>query len=344
MPRELPIPPHFDAQKVGNVWRVPYQQRATDAQNWAAQHHIAPAASDSTRVGLLLVDIQNTFCMPDFELFVAGKSGNGAVEDNGRLCEFIYRNLGSITEIMATMDTHTAMQIFHPVFWINDNGEHPQPMAQISADEVEQGVWKVNPAIAPRVAGKDAQWLQRYALHYAQSLNFESKYPLIIWPYHAIEGGIGHALVSAIEEACYFHNFARERQTHFEMKGDNPLTENYSALRPEVQKDQEGNAIADPNQAFLDKLLSFDALVVAGQAKSHCVAWTLNDLLSEIQARDPQLAQKVYLLEDCTSAVVTPGGPDFTDQANAAFERFANAGMHRVTSKDLIDDWLGVTA
>lgn len=336
----LPIPPHFDAQAVGRVWRVPYQERAAAATAWAAQHQIPPATADEQRIGLLLIDIQNTFCLPDFELFVAGRSGQGAIEDNVRLCEFIYRNLGSITEIMATMDTHTAMQIFHPVFWINAAGEHPAPMSQISAEDVEQGVWQINPAVVPRMAGKDLSWLQRYALHYASSLNFDSKYPLIVWPYHAIVGGIGHALVAAVEEACYFHNFARQQQTQFVMKGDNPLTENYSALRPEVQQDHAGNTIAHPNQALLDKLLSCDALIVAGQAQSHCVAWTLNDLLSAIQARDPQLAQKVYLLDDCTSPVVAPAGPDFTEQADAAFERFAAAGMHRVRSTEPLSDWL----
>jgi nicotinamidase-related amidase len=157
-------------------------------------------------------------------------------------------------------------------------------------------------------------------------------------------GGISHALVAAVEEACYFHNFARQRQTHFEIKGQNPLTENYSALRPEVQTDQNGNAIASPNRRFLEKLLSFDALIVAGQAKSHCVAWTLNDLLKEIQGRDSKLAQKIYLLEDCTSPVVISRGPDFTEQADAAFQRFSDAGMHRVHSGESIANWLGVPA
>lgn len=344
MPQELPIPDHFDAHRVGDFWRIPYQQRATAAQEWAAQQHISSATEDSTQVGLLLVDVQNTFCLPDFELFVAGRSGKGAIEDNIRLCEFIYRNLNSITEIMATMDTHTAMQIFHPVFWINQAGEHPEPMTQISVEEVEQGAWKINPDVVSHIAGKDLQWLQQYALHYAKSLNFDSKYPLTIWPYHAMIGGISHALVAAVEEACYFHNFARQRQTHFEIKGQNPLTENYSALRPEVQTDQNGNAIASPNRRFLEKLLSFDALIVAGQAKSHCVAWTLNDLLKEIQGRDSKLAQKIYLLEDCTSPVVISRGPDFTEQADAAFQRFSDAGMHRVHSGESIANWLGVPA
>jgi hypothetical protein len=36
--------------------------------------------------------------------------------------EFIYRNLGVITEIAPTMDTHTTLQIFHADFWVNDAG------------------------------------------------------------------------------------------------------------------------------------------------------------------------------------------------------------------------------
>lgn len=51
---------------------------------------------------LLLIDVQNTFCIPSFELFVGGQSGTGAVEDNRRLCEFIYRNL----ELLARSHRH----------------------------------------------------------------------------------------------------------------------------------------------------------------------------------------------------------------------------------------------
>ncbi|MEB3357500.1 MAG: isochorismatase [Synechococcales bacterium] len=332
---QLPIPPHFDAMQVGCVWKVPYQQRSQEAQAWAAQHHLSPASEDTVRRGLLLIDVQNTFCLPDFELFVAGRSGDGAIGDNVRLCEFIYRNLGAITEIMATMDTHTAMQIFHPVFWINEQGEHPAPMTNISIEDMEQGKWRVNPAIASQIAPKRESWLQDYAHHYVKTLNLDSKYPLIVWPYHAMLGGIGHALVAAVEEACLFHAFARKSRTHFEQKGDNPLTENYSALRPEVLEDQDGRAIAAPNIAFLNKLLSFDQLIIAGQAQSHCVAWTIDDLLTDLQEKNPDFIQRVYLLEDCTSPVVAPGA-DFTAQANAAFEKFAQAGMHRVKSTDLI--------
>lgn len=337
--KTLPIPSHFDVSKVGEVWRVPYQNRANEAIAWAKQHNIQPATKDKTRICLLLIDAQNTFCIPNFELFVGGRSGTGAIDDNVRLCEFIYRHLGLITAIYPTMDTHSAMQIFHPVFWINDAGEHPAPLTVISLDDVKSGVWKVNDAIAYSVAQGNYQDLQQHALHYVQTLSDGGKYPLIVWPYHSMLGGIGHALVSAIEEALFFHCIARDSQTKFEIKGDNPLTENYSVLRPEVLDSADKRAIAQKNTRLIQKLLQFDVIIIAGQAKSHCVAWTIEDLLTEIQEQDPKLANKVYLLEDCTSPVVVPGAIDFTDQADAAFQRFADAGMHLVKSTQAIDTW-----
>lgn len=338
--KELPIPLFFEAEKVEKVWSVPYQKRAIDAKNWAIRHQIPAAAQDKTRICLMIIDVQNTFCLPEFELFVRGESGRGAIEDNIRLCEFIYRNLALITEIAATMDTHTAMQIFHPIFWVNDAGEPPAPATtMISLEDVQQGVWKVNPAVADSLAKGDYLALQQYALHYVNKLSENDKYMLTVWPYHSMLGGIGHALVASVEEALFFHNIARSSQTHFEIKGNNPLTENYSVLSPEVLDSPNGEQIAEKNTNFLEKLWDFDAVIIAGQAKSHCVAWTIDDLLGEIIRKNPDFAKKVYLLEDCTSPVVVPGIVDFTEQANAAFNRFASAGMHLVKSTDLISNF-----
>ena len=340
---QLPMPPHFDPQTVKDVWRVPYGDRAVQATQWAQQHNLQPGAADTTRICLLAIDVQNTFCIPDFELFVGGQSGMGAVDDSKRLCEFIYRNLGVITQIIPTMDTHTAMQIFHPIFWVNAAGEHPVPAAtMISFEDVQQGVWRVNPAIAPSLSNGNLKALHSHALHYTKKLTDAGKYPLTVWPYHSMLGGIGHAIVSAVEESMFFHGIARNSQTQFELKGSHPLTENYSVLRPEVMEGVEGGVLALKNTSLIQTLLEFDAVIVAGQAKSHCVAWTIADLLTEIQVFDPALASKVYLLEDCTSPVVVPGVIDFTEQANAAYDRFAAAGMHLVQSTSAIADWEGI--
>jgi nicotinamidase-related amidase len=330
----MPIPDFFDADRVGAVWRMPYEERARQARAWAHQHDIQPASVDSTKTWLMLVDVQNTFCIPDFELYVGGRSGRGAVEDNTRLCQFIYRNLGNITYITATMDTHKTMQVFHAIFFVDKNGEHPAPYIDIHAAEVRDGKWSFNPALADQF-GIAPEYGQQMMIHYAEELEKKSKYALTIWPYHAMLGGIGHALVSSIEEAIFFHSIARVAQPDIEIKGDKSFTENYSVIGPEVLTGPMGETLGTHNQKFIEQLQQFDKLIVAGQAKSHCVAWTVSDLLEDIALLDLELAKKVYLLEDCTSPVVVPGVVDHTDAADAAYERFAKAGMYVVKSTDI---------
>jgi nicotinamidase-related amidase len=339
--KELPIPPHFNPDRVGEVWRVPYQERAEAAEKWAEKNKIKPAANDRFCISLLPVDCQNTFCIPGFELFVGGRSGTGAVDDNRRLGEFIYRNLDVITEICPTMDTHQAMQIFHSIVYINNRGEHPSPFTLISEDDIKKGAWRFNPSAGYSLGINDEE-AERYLLHYTRRLKEGGRYDLTIWPYHAMLGGIGYALVSSIEEAIFFHTIARYSQPDFQIKGNIPQTENYSVLGPEVLEDAEGREIAQRNIRLIQKLLEFDVVIIAGQAKSHCVAWTIDDLLGDILIRDKKLAEKVYLLEDCTSPVVVPGVMDYTAQADAAFRRFADAGMHVVHSTDPIQSWPGI--
>jgi nicotinamidase-related amidase len=260
------------------------------------------------------------------------------VDDNRRLCDFVYRNLNVITEICPTMDTHQAMQIFHGIFLTNDAGEHPSPFTLITEDDIAQGVWKFNPQLAASLRIDEA-YGQEFLRHYTRKLKDGGKYDLTIWPYHAMLGGIGHALVSAVEEAVFFHSIARLSQPDFQEKGSNPFTENYSVLSPEVLAGPAGEGIAEKNIGFIHKLLDFDAVIIAGQAKSHCVAWTIEDLLNEIYVSNKKLTEKVYLLEDCTSPVVIPEVIDYTGPANEAFQKFADAGMHIVRSTDPIKTW-----
>lgn len=339
--RKLPVPPHFDPAKTSDIWRVPYQKRFVEAENWAKLHNISPAASDRFKICLVAVDVQNTFCIPNFELYVGGRSGTGAIDDNRRLCEFIYTNIEVITQICPTMDTHQIMQIFHSIYLINDKGEHPAPFTLVSEEDVRKGIWKFNPTLSYSFQISES-YGERHLLHYSKKLKEGGKYDLTIWPYHGMLGGIGHALVSAVEEAIFFHGVVRYSQPDFHVKGDRPFTEHYSVLGPEVLEGPQGEPIGQKSDKFFNKLLQFDAVVIAGQAKSHCVAWTIDDLLEDILAQDRRLVEKVYLLEDCTSPVVVPGFTDYTEQANAVFRKFADAGMHIVSSVDPIESWPGI--
>ena len=176
------------------MWRVHYQERARDAETWASRH-IRPAADDRVRVCLVAVDIQNTFCTPGFELFVPG-----AVADSRRLCEFVYRSLGTILEIVPTLDTHQAIQIFHSAFLVDADGNRPGPYWPSRPRTWRQGGGGSIPTSASIPTTSSAT---------RGSSRRRAEYGLTVWPYHAMLGGIGHALVSAVEEAFFFHAIAR---------------------------------------------------------------------------------------------------------------------------------------
>ncbi len=348
MKTTLPLPPFYDPRHAASWgFRPDDAGLAATAATWRAAHAIKPAAVDEYRVHLLVIDAQKDFCFPEGTLYVAGRSGTGAIDDSRRTAELIYKNLGVITDVTTTMDTHFAYQIFSPAFWITRDGAPLTAHRVITADEIGSGEVRPNPAVAKWLCNGNYAWLTKQVQYYCRELEKAGKYQLYLWPPHCLLGSDGHALAGVVHEARMFHAFARVAQSAVEVKGGNPLTENYSVLRPEVLTRFDGAPLAQRNTAFIKTLLAADAVVIAGQAASHCVKSSIDDLLDEIVASDPALAKKVYVVTDCMSAVTVPDGKgglvaDFTAQAEAALARFANAGMHLVRSTDPIASWPGI--
>ena len=330
-----------DAVVADDRW-IDYAALQADALDWRAQHGIKAAGTDRFKLGVLAIDVQDTFCHPKGELYVAGMSGTGAVDDSIRLVEFIYRNLGVISGLSCTLDTHRMFAVFHPSFLVDDNGQHPAPFTQVTNADIKAGTWRPSP-FAASALGVNLMALERHLDHYTAELERAGRYALTIWPYHGVLGDRGHTLVTGLAEAANFHGLVRGVQPGIEVKGTYPLVENYSVLGPEVRQLFNGTPV-ERNTRFIEQLLRYDALVIAGQAKSHCVAWTIDDLLNEILNKDPDLARKVYLMEDCTTSIVVKDEKgnvlfDYGPDADAAFDKFRDAGMHVVSSTDPLDTW-----
>ena len=344
--KPLPLPSFFDPKNAERHAYEPDQARLLPAAvGFRREHGITPASADGRKTHLLLIDVQKDFCFPEGSLYVGGRSGRGALDDNRRTAEFIYRNLGAITDITATFDTHYAFQIFFPSFWVDGHGGPLAPFREIALSDIDAGTVKPNPEVAAWLCGGDQNWLHEQVRHYCAELEKAGKYRLYLWPPHCILGSAGHALAGVLHEARMFHAFARSTQSWSEIKGGHALTENYSVLRPEVLSRHDGAPLAEANSAFLKTLLAADTVIVAGQAASHCVKSSIDDLLDAVQRVDPALARKIYLLADCMSSVTVPDGQggfaaDFTPQAEAAFERYRAAGMHIVRSTEPMEAWL----
>src|SRR5690606_7128882 len=131
---------------------------------------------------------QKDFCFPEGSLYVAGRSGTGAIDDNRRLAEFVYRNLGAITDITTTMDTHFAYQIFFPAFWVDEDERPLVAHRVITADEVQRGAVRPNPAVARWLCKGNYGWLRRQVEFYCRELEKAGKYQLYLWPPHCILG------------------------------------------------------------------------------------------------------------------------------------------------------------
>ena len=344
------LPPFYDSNNARS-WshRPDIAQLHACAQTWREHYAISASIEDTITLDLMVIDSQNDFCLPNGHLFVAGRSGHGAIDDSQRIAEFIYRNLPYLTRIIFTLDSHYPLQIFFDSFWIGKDGRCPPPFTTITTDDLRQGIYDINPAVIDLVPPDHAEqaltWARRQVRYYVEELEHVGKYSLTVWPYHTLIGNTGHALVGLLDEARLFHSAVRHIQSTIEIKGHHPWSEHYSVFGAEVSGrwDKEQPMI-EKNKPLIDRLIESDGVIFVGQASSHCLMSSVDDLLTEIQQRNATLSQKIYVVRDCTSPVCvfgTDGNPlvDFTEQGEAAFARWAAAGIHIVSSTTPLAQW-----
>jgi nicotinamidase/pyrazinamidase len=246
---------------------------------------------------LVVIDPQNDFVSPKGSLSVPG-----AEADMGRLAEMLDRSGEAIDQIFVSLDSHHVLDISHPGWWLDRDGHPPAPFTRIRPEDVLAGRFRTaNPAAEER------------SLHYLQALEAEDRYPHVIWPEHCLIGDVGGAVWSTLSAALHRWERRRQRNVSFVVKGTNPWTEHFSAVRAEVPDE------ADPGGTGMQELVAAVAAAsriwVAGEARSHCVANTVRDLFDVIP--DPGLPARTVLLTDATSDVTTfeAYGESFVRQA-----------------------------
>merc|ERR1712196_300285 len=115
----------------------------------------------------------------------------------------------------------------------------------------------------------------------------------------------------------------RTRSVNFYFKGQNNRAEMYSALKSEVQVPDDPTT--QLNVSLVDTLAKHRKVLCCGEAKSHCVNWSVRHLL---EAWPQGRESDIILLNDCCSAV-----PSFEDVANEFEADMRKAGV-TVTKAD----------
>ena len=277
---------------------------------------------------LLIIDPQNDFCdlPPDWQPR-SPLSGQpcapalpvqGAHQDMLRLADFIVQNAASLSGVTVTLDSHNRVDIAHPPFWQQANGQAVAPFTQVSAADVR----------AARFLPRDAAALPR-VLSYLDELEARGRYTLMVWPVHCEIGTWGHAVHAAVQAALNGWEEGKLRQVRHVHKGENPWTEHYSAMQAEVPDANDPGT--ELNRALLTELDQADTLFIAGQASSHCVRATTEHIVANLPSGRPQ---RIVLLTDCMSPV---GG--FEPQADAFLADMKAKGVRLATAAQA-SSWL----
>lgn len=211
---------------------------------------------------LLIVDAQQDFCDGPCNGALAIP---GAYDDMCRLARMVRRLDSRIDVIHATMDAHHTVDIAHPAWWRDAKGDEPAPFTVITASEIESGSW------VPR----DPTRRER-SLRYVRQLETQGNYPLCVWPPHCLIASAGQSLHPELFAALCDWESRNFRHVDFAVKGSNPWTEHYSAIRAEVLDPEDANTM--PNVELLRALDDADTVLVAGEALSHCVRATVTDI------------------------------------------------------------------
>ena len=297
----MSLPAFYDPSRVG----LQYPPDITAAVDAGITRRLPAASKDAAKIALALVDMQVDFIHRDGALSVPG-----AIADCRRVIEWIYRNVGSISKIFISQDSHYPLQIFFATWWRDAAGNHPPPNTIINASDVKRDQWR-------------PLYEEDWSRQYVAQLESQHRKQLMIWPYHTMVGTVGHNLSPSLYEAICHHSAARGSQPAIVTKGSIPRTEHYSILEPEVKIADHPHG--DVNHSLLRELAEYDFVYLAGQAKSHCVLETVNSIMRAWAPR-PELIAGLRILADGMSSVVVPG-IDFDAMADAAFQRHRENGL-----------------
>ncbi len=241
---------------------------------------------------LLIVDPQNDFCDIPTELLprtadiecTPALPVPGSHQDMLRLSNFIRTNAQLIQGITVTLDSHPFVAIERTTFWTDHQGQEIAPFTVVTLDDVEQGRYR------------PANHLQLVL----ERLRVMDQHRVMVWPVHCVTGSWGHNIHADVAQALNEWDRQSCEPVHKTLKGEYPWSEHFGAFVADTPIQSVPSTLF--NETLAQRLThGVDTLLVAGQASSHCVAASIDQLQQYM--RDKGLGTQVVLLTDCMSPV-----------------------------------------
>lgn len=245
------------------------------------------------KIHLIVIDPQKDFCCNGTgsnphkgSLYV-----ENAENDMKKVASLVKKFGSKIKKIHVTLDCHHLIDVAHPNMWRNSDGKNPDPFTIFGSKEIRAGVWT---PIYPNLT-------QRF-IEYCEALEASGRYPLCIWPPHCLIGSPGNSVFTELFEALLQWEEAKNNNVDYVSKGSNPYTEHYSAVKAEVPDPNDPTTQLDTR--LITTLMEADKILIAGEAGSHCVKNTVEDIANGFG--DDSYVAKMVMLEDGISPVISP--------------------------------------
>lgn len=301
------------------------------------------------RNAFLIIDPQNDFVDPKGSLYVPG-----ADADMNRLAEFIAANQKEIHGIAVSLDTHDIIDIAHPIFWMDPDGNMVDPFTVISHKEAKGRRYTV--AVTQdefgnykRVNTKDSDYdfdkhmtFHKGAVQYLEELEKQGKQHTI-WPFHCISGSWGHSIYDPLMKVIKDWSIATTNSHKMLYKGQFTFSEHFGIFEAEIPVAQVSETTR--HSIMVQTLVSYlagtpdvgydngmDKIYICGEAKSHCVATTIKQII-EFSKGDPDFAkllEKIVIVEDGMSPV-----SGFENLADDIFAEAKEKGVEFTTFENI---------
>ena len=266
------------------------------------------------KINLLIIDPQVDF-HEGGNLAVAGANG-----DSQRIAGFIEANQAKLNKVFVSLDTHTPNHIGHQKdgnegYWVvlNEDGTpaQDQTITPFTVFAVKDGAIIEAGVENPRKFKPKRKELLDWTIEYIKEVPTFGKGPPLIWPTHCIEDQPGHAVQPQLKETL---DKLDTDMVEYHIKGQNEATEMYSIFKAEIPTETINNGNKDtyysgtlplktsskidaprsdvPDGAYLQTTFNNELynsltsegkpIVICGEALTHCVNWSLRDLVDKI--------------------------------------------------------------
>ncbi|KAF1782834.1 Leucine-rich repeat domain, L domain-like [Phytophthora cactorum] len=253
-------------------------------------------------LGILVIDQQVSF----------HPGGSLAIDSaNADAARIISNHTSELSQVVLTLDSHQRYHIAHGIFWENEAGESPSPFTTIYAQNITDGVWK------PRDSSLHDWHTLSHWRPVASSRSLSGRNTVLsVSP--------GHNIVPDVLESALEWTKESLKPIQYVMKGSNPFTEHYSALKAEYELPYDPSTSL--NTALIKSLQRAGKLVIVGEALSHCVNFTVRDLVDNWPV---DRLSDLVILTDCSSAVA-----GFEAEAEQFLKDMAAKGLTLTTSTE----------